>query len=302
MEALPITLSEPETIRVMPRPAPETPCGIFPDMDEEIYRAAPGIAQSSLKEMRYSPAHYHAAITRGPQEPTPEMIIGTAVHCAVLQPQLFDSSYIEFPANMDMRTAEGREWKRRSGGFSVLKQEVYKMVLSIRASVRRHPLAREAIERSVHEVSVFAPIKIGDRILQRKGRIDMLPSEGRAITDLKTVPYGGASAELWPKKLASMIYHLQSAYYIDLCNDAAGSVQWDSFVHIAVEKERPYAVAVYLLDQDAIDAGRDLYRKLLRQVAECEESGDWPAYSQELLDVALPRWARPQITDADIFA
>lgn len=63
------------------------------------------------------------------------------------------------------------------------------------------------------------------------------------------------------------------------------------FVFVAVEKEPPYAVAVYELEEDALQLGRDDYQKHLAQYAECVKTNRWPGYGDGMDYVSLPSWA-----------
>jgi hypothetical protein len=63
---------------------------------EAQYRAAPGLCYSALKDLAISPLRFWAHWidpNREREEPTPEMQFGSAVHCAVLEPEKFDSLY-----------------------------------------------------------------------------------------------------------------------------------------------------------------------------------------------------------------
>ncbi len=65
-------------------------------MTKEQYFAAPGLSQSAIKDLMVSPLRFwyrHVDPNRIPEEPTPEMIFGNAVHCAVLEPEEFGKRY-----------------------------------------------------------------------------------------------------------------------------------------------------------------------------------------------------------------
>jgi len=66
------------------------------------------------------------------------------------------------------------------------------------------------------------------------------------------------------------------------------------FVFVCVEKAPPYAVAIYALDQAAIDLGRMEYQRDLLLVRQCEESGIWPAFGDEVTTIGLPAWMQKQ--------
>ncbi len=60
------------------------------------YHATPGLSHSAMKDLAISPLrfwHRHINPARTPEEPTSEMVFGTALHCAVLEVGAFDSHY-----------------------------------------------------------------------------------------------------------------------------------------------------------------------------------------------------------------
>ena len=61
------------------------------------YRSAAGISQSELKEVLKSPAHWLARYgpDAEPTFPTTAMIIGTATHAHLLEPDAFDSQFCD---------------------------------------------------------------------------------------------------------------------------------------------------------------------------------------------------------------
>lgn len=63
---------------------------------------------------------------------------------------------------------------------------------------------------------------------------------------------------------------------------------------MTVEKLPPFAVAVYRIDEDALEAGRRMYRRALRLWAECLDRGIWPGYSDRIESISLPAWALNQ--------
>ena len=54
---------------------------------------------------------------------------------------------------------------------------------------------------------------------------------------------------------------------------------------------------MYRLTEDAIEGGRDQLRPLLARYAECVARNEWPAYSDEVQNIALPTWAWQQIAE-----
>jgi hypothetical protein len=65
-------------------------------MTASEYFAAPGLSFSSMKDLAISPLRFwarHIDPNRKPEEPSTEMIFGTALHAAVLEPAQFDARY-----------------------------------------------------------------------------------------------------------------------------------------------------------------------------------------------------------------
>ena len=70
------------------------------------------------------------------------------------------------------------------------------------------------------------------------------------------------------------------------------------FIFIAIEKEPPYAVALYRLKQEAIDLGQKEIALLLPLYKTCSEANSWPSYPQTVTDVGLPTYAYKQETES----
>lgn len=69
---------------------------VAPRMTDAEYFSTPGLSHSGMKDLAVSPLRYwhrHVNPNRVAEEPTPEMQIGSAVHCAVLEPGEFDKRY-----------------------------------------------------------------------------------------------------------------------------------------------------------------------------------------------------------------
>jgi hypothetical protein len=63
---------------------------------DEQYFAAPGLSNSSMKDLAVSPLRYwhlHINPNRPPKRESPEMTFGKALHCAVLEPDQFEQRY-----------------------------------------------------------------------------------------------------------------------------------------------------------------------------------------------------------------
>src|SRR5690606_3844366 len=113
------------------------------------------------------------------------------------------------------------------------------------------------------------------------------------ISDLKTTR--DVSPGLFATDAAKMMYHMQMAYYKDGVEQVLGQ-QVEAVALIALEKKAPYNVAVYWLDDEDIDKGRQWYEFALRTYKRCVESGQWPGKQGSGQMLKLPKF-----TDYDAF-
>jgi hypothetical protein len=252
----------------------------------DTYRQWPYASQSLLKIFRdKSPAHAHEYILHPPEQ-TPAMVLGTAVHMAVLQPDLFPTHYAVAP-DVDRRTKAGKEewaaFQVEHPGVAILKADEYQQCMAMATSVRNHSIAKKLL---VGETELSATWIDPNTGVTCKGRFDVLSRIG-AITDLKTTT--DASREEFMNSIWRYFYHGQGAHYLNGAHEIG--VPADFFCVIAVEKEPPYAVAVYNLKGDTIAAGKDELKPLLETYARCVETDVWPGYEEKAVDIDLPKWA-----------
>ena len=83
---------------------------VYGGIGNEEYHKGPGLSSSDLKLLARSPLHYKTAKAFHPEE-TNAMRLGTAVHCAILEPDRIDVEYVLAPEGIDRRTKAGKaQW------------------------------------------------------------------------------------------------------------------------------------------------------------------------------------------------
>ena len=107
------------------------------------------------------------------------------------------------------------------------------------------------------------------------------------VLDLKTTR--DASPKAFGRSVYEFGYHVQAAMYSDALEAVTGKTPM--FLFFCVENTPPHHTAKYFLDDQALWMGQDKYRDLLKKYQECVESGEWPGYSDEFVQLSLPRWA-----------
>lgn len=185
------------------------------------------------------------------------------------------------------------EWLQNNGHRTVLSVEQWDQLHRMRDAVMAHPAAAGVLERGQN-----------------------------VVVDLKTTD--DASLEGFSKSIANWRYDVQHPYYLDGLRQALKqsgdkapvegaaelSAYWvdqttgvlcrcrpdfwrgepKHFVFIAVEKRPPYAVGVYVLDEESVEIGRAQYRADLNRFAECVTTDSWPGYGDRIQTISVPAW------------
>lgn len=256
------------------------------DLPFAEYAAIQAINASGLKLLLRSPAHYRASLET-PRTETAALRLGTAVHASVLEHCAFSSSYVVAP-KVDRRTKEGKaawaDFETANREKTILSSDQYDSLRGMVASVLAHPSAAALL--SGHGVAESTVLCEMDGV-PAKARPDYLRQEVGVIADLKTTQ--DASESDFSRSVAKYAYHLQAAWYIDVC--AQIGIEIENFAFIAAESAPPYAVSVFELEEEAVDFGRRQYRQALDVYLTCLETNRWPAYSDDVVKLALPSWA-----------
>jgi len=256
---------------------------IVEDWTNETYHAHEGISKSGLDLISRSPAHYRY---RTFKEPSRAMEIGTAIHTAVLEPDRFFTDYMLLRDVEDRRASAYKEAVKVYGSERVLTGPEADKVAGMQESVLGNPHAQALLthEDSKKELSIVTEDPETGVVV--KCRFDLLT--GLKSLDLKKTQ--DARPDVFAKSVANYRYMVQAAFYSDLYFWETGD-KLEAFGFLCVEEELPHANAIYVLDDDAIEFGRKLYRKDLNQYAECKESNIWPSIDSTPQILSLPQWA-----------
>lgn len=244
------------------------------------YASIQAVHWSGLKHIRHSPMRYQHRL-RNPIEDNNRLALGRGAHTAVLEPDKLLTEYALFRGKI----RRGKEWdafKAQHAEDTILKIEEYERVLAIRDSVRKHPEAKKLLAEGTAEKTITWTDP--DTGLPCKCRIDWLCG---AVVDLKST--SDVDAQKFAAVVARMLYHAQLAFYVDGVRAATG-VELPA-IFIAVEVDAPHDVAVFELGDDELQAGREEYQGLLRQVAICRQTKSWPGKYPDKQILRLPSWS-----------
>lgn len=256
-------------------------------MTNAEYHASEGVSKSDLDLIHISPAHYKAQ--KGNNEQSTALLIGSALHKLVLEPDDFENEFVVMP-ECDRRTKEGKAiysaMMEKSAGKSLLTVQQFYNISAIAKSVLNHPLAGKLLKGGKSEQSYFwSDEKTG---LLCKCRPDYL--KGKYCIDFKTTQ--SAKPENFMKSAYNFRYHVQAYWY--LTGLKACGLDVEEFIFVAVEKEPPYAVCVYAAGEEFLKLGEKDAENDLEVFRHCKESGIWYGYDEEPTVHTLepPAWAR----------
>lgn len=265
--------------------------GVY-DISIEEYHSCEGISRSGLTEMLKSPLHYLYKLTNTEiKEPVPiikkinALEYGNALHTYVLERETFDDRYVVMP-KVNRATKAGKlayaDCLDRSGLKAIICEEAYDEIVKMGQSIDCHMHASRMIEDGLYEKSIFWTDP--DSGLLCKVRPDIWQSN--FIGDLKTTVSG--TMRDFTRSVYAYGYHIQAG----MIHEALKHVQGETtkcFIYIVIEKEPPYAVVVYQLDELAVDFGVNLFKELLLKVKKCMDENHWPSYPSGIIPV--PNWA-----------
>jgi exodeoxyribonuclease VIII len=255
---------------------------------EENYNDHPGLSQSGAKEILRSPAHFKAYLERDRDEQTPAQRIGTLVHLATLQPDVFDATIVIAP-ECDKRTKEGKEiWAAFQSSLKPGQEAITAKDGDLITNVSI--AAKDALDKLCSQLDavvecVEVPLEGSINGTLIKGRLDavLLAKDGkRYVVDVKTTQDAGA--ESFGRDIANFKYYLQQAWYTTLAKA-------DGFYFIAVEKDAPNEWAIYTLDEAGHTKGVALMLSAVETFRQCNTFKQFPGYPKDILTLALPKWA-----------
>jgi len=262
--------------------------GLYDDIPEHLYHADKSLAPelgrslsvSGAKLLLDCPAKFAYRRAAG-EEHKQSYDFGHVAHGLILG------------TGRDLQVIDCYHWKLKkhqdakqdayTAGMVPLHRGDFLIATRVARAVRRHPIAAAILSEGAAEQSFYwidEPTGVTLR-----GRVDWL--RDNVIADVKTCQ--DASPTGFAKVVANFGYHQQAAMYQDGIEAVTGRRL--PFVFVCVEKEPPFLVGVYQLDEEALTVGADRNRRAINMYADCESSGVWPGYSSDIETLSLPRWA-----------
>lgn len=257
---------------------------IIRNMPNEVYHAHDNVSKSSLDLFDRSPAHLHFA---EPFKSSRAMVIGTAIHTALLEPERFEKEYLLLESVTDRRSSVYKDAIKHTSEEKVLvsteAKNVKSMTETAKANVYFMIYASEGYEV---ELSFFGICSITGEAV--RCRFDMLTKSGRAL-DLKKT--SDARPAEFSKSVFNYRYHVQHAFYSHVYKCVTGE-DLKSFEFFAVEETSPHTNAIYSLCEETLELGNYYMMKNLKDYASCENPASSIWIKKQT--ISLPSWAYSQ--------
>jgi exodeoxyribonuclease VIII len=252
------------------------------DWPAEKYHAdRSAVSKSWLDHIHRSPLHLRAYLD-GLIPATPRMEFGSLVHAWILEPDSIESRYLRIP-KYDRRTKSGKaqaeEMERRAAekNLTCVDYETWDLATKIKDAVYAHRAAKVILGQGEPEQGIlWTNPETGELC---KARADWLRD---FIVDVKTTE--DASPAAFAKSIVNYRYCAQQRHYCE-------GFEADRFVWIACEIRPPFAVAVYIANDDMKRRGESERDPDLRLYSECKAKNSWPGYAESVQEIQLPRWA-----------
>lgn len=253
--------------------------GILIETNAEYHGYREAISKSRLANMSVCPAYFKWC-EDNPQEPSEDMVLGSAFHKIVLEPETFDDEFAIMP-QVDKRTTQGKliiaEFIIEADGKTVITQEQYETICGMRDSIMSNPYARKLINGNIEQSMYFTDDLTK---VECKCRPDVWRkvADRVVITDLKSAK--SVMPNDFMRDCVKYHYDLQTAMYRDGASKVLG-VPKDNidFVFIAVEKKPPYLLNIMQADTYVIQKGEADFREYIGTYAECMQTQNWYGYN-----------------------
>ncbi|MBM7070911.1 PD-(D/E)XK nuclease-like domain-containing protein [Shewanella sp. 202IG2-18] len=261
---------------------------VIDNLSDDIYHQVQGVSSSKLKLFIECPQKYKAKYVDCiiPVAEKKYFDMGKAIHTTMLEPHLFESSYIKQPS--DIKVRNGNKWKEFKAqademGKTVLTADQFEDMVYLTRSVESNHTAKALTSGGKAEVSIF--IRDAETGLIIKCRPDYMIDE--LIVDLKSA--ANAAPNKFGYDAKKLGYHIQDAMYSDIA-------QVTEFVFLVVESSRPFVItAPVILDEQTKRLGYLKYRKALTELKQCMDSGYWPSYTEEAVTVELNNFEKAEL-------
>ena len=226
------------------------------------------ISSSGIKNFLKSPKfYYYEKYEKTEKDDGRHFAIGSALHELIMEPELFNSNYI-VTQKFDRRTKVGKQeyndFLEKNKNKTLINEDEMDMMNKMINNVVSNETFMSLLKDSHREMSVYVIDE--ETGLKLKMRPDILCINKSTIVDIKSC------IDSTPKSFKSSVYNygynISAAFYMDY-------VGKENYVFAAIEKQQPYQMGLYTLNDDMIEFGRSQYKMALKLMKWSYENNYW---------------------------
>ena len=254
---------------------------IISGMPNSVYHGlADWLSNSALQLFMRSPAHLYCA---KPRAASRAMEIGTAIHTAILEPELFASEYMLLPDVTDRRASAYKEAVKHYGSERVLVSSEIGSVVGMQQAVSLNADWQAVRSQAGYtELSFFGIHRpTGTPV---KCRFDFLTESGHAV-DLKKTQ--DVRVDALQRSVLNYNYHHQQAFY-NMVFESVTKSQLQSFRFLFVEQEQPHSNVMVSLCEETMSLAYTDLSVAMEAFEACDNQSDG-IYQPETI-IGLPEW------------
>lgn len=235
--------------------------GIHYHLSNEDYHKDEAIGSTSVKAMNISPANLYFNPFKGSKSAN----IGTAIHAALLEPDVFER---EFILNPDIKTRSSKEYKELvkvcNPDNIFINGEVKTVTRMVESARMNTDFMDYMATKGNSEVSMFATCPITG--LRLKCRFDRLSDSLPYPLDVKSCM--DATERGFSQAFGKYRYHIQAAFYLYVLKLTTG-IELDQFCFFALQNKPPYTNCMYYIGTESLELGYKQMHEALRKIKEC---------------------------------
>lgn len=237
--------------------------GIYYGMSNEDYHTDEAIGSTTIKSISVSPANLYFNPFKGSKSAH----IGTAIHSALLEPDLFEKEFIREP---EISSRASKEYKALLANNDPEKILIGSEVETINRMFDSSRLNEDFMDyigaKGNSEISMFATCPVTG--LNLKCRFDRLSDSHPFPLDVKSCR--DASQRGFSQAFGQYHYHVQAAFYLYVLRLVTGR-ELNQFAFFAIENSAPFKNCMYYIGEDSLELGRKIMFDAMNKLVECLE-------------------------------
>lgn len=261
------------------------------DESSSAYHGSDAVSHSKLETFRKRPLLFKKRYIDKSLAPesSSAFVIGSALHCAVLEADEYAHRYVTRPDGIDRRTKAGKEayeaFCLANEGKEVLEREDAELVSRMASAVRDHQIANQLLS-GLGQAEVTWRVSQDGIPAGIQCRTDWIDEQQGYVVDVKTVD--NLDGDQFTRNVVNFGYHRQLGFYSHVL--AKCGLSDLRYYFVCVEKREPYGVQVFCAQQKLLEIGYRESLADLQRLAACYGSNVWPNIPTDIIYLGLPEW------------